>query len=245
MVLAVVWTLTNSSTYCFGKQGRLCNAWMLNKTDMMKVKAQSVWNGPGQACTPVRLAPVRLLFLNCVYNLRWKLLTLKMTEFVNKFHLLQQLHRLPDENQKMPLTMKNFDRQSVLACCCYLWNRRHNAVTWKHKHNKDCSFSHTHLQSCWGILWRYFCIVCPQSGSILHICRRTHMVVYRICWWEPQTPCPRRHTLPWECIVSSSILTLCLHKTSRKSNVTAIQRCSCAHGRRYTNPTQVSSCLIW
>lgn len=147
MVLAVVWTLTNSSTYCFGKQRRLCNAWMLNKTDMMKVKALSVWNGPGQACTPVRLAPVRLLFLNCVYNLRWKLLTLKMTEFVNKFHLLQQLHRLPDENQKMPLTMKNFDRQSVLACCCYLWNRRHNAVTWKHKHNKDCSFSHTHTYS--------------------------------------------------------------------------------------------------
>lgn len=118
---------------------------------------------------------------------------------------------------------------------------------WTHKDGKVPSFSHTHthLQSCWGILWRYFCIVCPQSGSILHICRRTHMVVYRICWWEPQTPCPRRHTLPWECTVSSSILTLCLHKTSRKANVTAIQLCSCAHGGRCTHPTQVSSsCFV-
>lgn len=109
-----------------------------------------------------------------------------------------------------------------------------------HNADKDSIlyFPHAHLQFCWGILWRYFCIVCPQSGSILHICRRTHMVVYRICWWEPQTPCPRRHTLPWERIVSSSIPTLCLHKTSRKSNVTAVKRCSCAHRWRRTNPRQ-------
>lgn len=106
-----------------------------------------------------------------------------------------------------------------------------------HNADKDLilDFPHAHLRFCWGILWRYFCIVCPQSGSILHICRRTHMVVYRICWWEPQTPCPRRHTLPWERIVSSSIPTLCLHKTSRKSNVTAVKRCSCAHRWTRTN----------
>lgn len=67
------------------------------------------------------------------------------------------------------------------------------------------------LQFCWGNLWRYFCTVCPQSGSILHICTQTHRAVYRKCWWELQTLCPRRHTLPWACTGFSSTPTLYLH----------------------------------
>lgn len=72
------------------------------------------------------------------------------------------------------------------------------------------------LQFCWDNQWRYSCIVCLQSGSILHICRRTHRVVYRRCCSEPRTPCPRRHTLPWACTESSSTPTLYLH-THRES----------------------------
>ena len=95
------------------------------------------------------------------------------------------------------------------------------------------------LQFCWGTQWRYSCIVCLQSGSILHICRRTHRVVYRRCWWEPRTPCPRRHTLPWACTESSSTPTLYLH-THRKSDhhhshATGLLFLSCCtHGQQCT-----------
>lgn len=57
---------------------------------------------------------------------------------------------------------------------------------------------------CWGIPWRCSGTVCPPSGSSLHICRRTHTAVYRKCWWEPRTPCPRPHTPPWGRTESSS-----------------------------------------
>lgn len=86
---------------------------------------------------------------------------------------------------------------------------------WAHNNKKErrrlC------LQFCWGNQWRYSCIVCLQSGSTPHICRRTHRVVYRRCWWEPRTPCPRRHTLLWACTESSSTPTLYLH-THRRSD---------------------------
>lgn len=103
------------------------------------------------------------------------------------------------------------------------------------------------LRFCWGNPWRYFCTVCPQSGSTLHICTRTHRVVYKRCWWELQTPSPRRHTPPWACTEFSSIPTLYLHTHTHTQNVRASpQLCNspfvslCKHVRQCTKMKQTN-----